>query len=151
MRRSVSQRLLILGGLANLGIALFHLVIVIIGAPGYRYFGVPKLAELQEQGSVVPAVLTLSLTILFALFATYAFAGAGVLRRLPFLRTILVFISAIYVLRGLAVVRHIIFLAAGEPEYLMAVGFSGAALAIGIAYVAGTVPLFKKQVEKSEP
>jgi len=150
MRIARHQLFLMLGGVANYFVALFHLVIVFVGAPGYRYFGVPELAEMQAKGSAIPIVLTLALTIVFALCATYALSGAGVLRRLPLLRTILLAVGAVYLLRGLTLVQIIILLLAGKLHYLMAVAFSGAALLIGIAYIAGTIPLCKRREEKSQ-
>jgi hypothetical protein len=150
MRPKFPKLVLLLGAIANFCIALFHLVIVFVGAPGYRYFGVTQLAEMQEKGSMVPTALTLGLTIMFTLFATYALSGAGVLRRWPFLRTVLLTVGAIYILRGLPVIREIIELAFGDKAYLMAVFFSAVSLLIGIAYVVGTIPLFKRRVEPNE-
>jgi hypothetical protein len=145
MKTNGSQRVLLLGAAANYCVSLFHLVIVFVGAPGYRYFGVSKLAELHEKGSLTPTLLTLALAAMFALFGTYALSGAGVLRRLPLLRTTLLGVGALYLLRGLPVIRQAIRLAGGDTRYWMAVFFSGVALLIGIAYIAGAIPLFKKR------
>jgi hypothetical protein len=150
MRPTFPKLALLLGATANFCVALFHLIIVFVGAPGYRYFGVTQLAEMQEKGSIVPAALTLGLTMMFALFATYALSGAGVLRRGPFLRTVLVALGAIYILRGLPVIRQIIELAFGDKKYLMAVFFSGVSLLIGISFVIGAIPLFKGPAKQTE-
>lgn len=150
MRRICSRWLLRFGGVANCIVALLHAVILFLGAPGYRYFGVPDLAALHEKGSAIPTVLTFGLTILFALFATYAFSGAGVLRRLPLLRTTLLIIGSMYALRGLALVQDVMRFMAGELNCPRALAFSGAALLIGVAYLAGTVPLLGKHWERDE-
>jgi hypothetical protein len=49
-----------------------------------------------------PRVYAVLIALLLFVWAAYAFSGAGLLRRLPLLRTGLVTISAVYLLRGLA-------------------------------------------------
>lgn len=144
MPMKASNILLLLAALANALIALFHLVVVFVGGPAYRYFGVNELSDLQEQGSLIPAALTLALTALFAVWATYALSGAGVIRRLPLLKTALIAIGLIYSLRGIFVIQNLILLVKGAPWYPMAALFSAIALIIGIATLAGSVALFTK-------
>jgi hypothetical protein len=150
MPTTICKWLLVLAAIANFLVALFHLVIVFVGAPGYRYFGVRQLAEMQEKGSILPTALTLALTFLFASWATYALSGAGVIRRLPLLKTVLIAIGVVYTLRGIFVIQNIILLATGASWYPMASMFSGIALMIGIAYLGGSASLFKKKEVKGE-
>lgn len=80
-------------------------MIIFVGAPGYRYFGAGEvIARLAEQGSPVPALVTLGVGAVFAVFAVRAFSGAGLVGRLPLLRSGLLVIGAIYTLRGLVAV-----------------------------------------------
>ncbi len=89
----------ILSGLA----AVLHLSVIVGGADWYRFFGAgEEMAVLAEQGSVYPTIITLIIsTILFA-WAGYAFSGAGLIKRLPFLRFCLVAITSVYLIRGSA-------------------------------------------------
>lgn len=122
-------------------VGLLHLAIVFVGAPGYRYFGAgERMAQLAEQGSATPAVITLGLAMVFLAWSAYAFSGAGVLRRLPLLRTVLIAIGVIYTARGLLLgpqmVWHLSGHQAAVPEKQLV--FSGVALITGLAYLIGT-------------
>lgn len=110
-----------------------------IGGPDwFRFFGAGEdMAEAVEQGRVFPYVATTGITAVLAIWAAYAFSGAGKLRRLPMLRTGLVIISSIYLLRGLLIVPIMMkFPYAKAPfDYWS----SMIVLAYGIAYSIGTV------------
>lgn len=87
------------------GAALLHLA-TIAGGPGwYRFLGAgERMARLAEAGSPTPALITLFIAAVLAIWSAYALAGAGLIPRLPLMRTALVTIAAIYLLRGLALV-----------------------------------------------
>lgn len=133
--------LLALAGTGSALVAALHAVIIAIGAPAYRYFGAgEEMARADELGSPVPAIVTAAITAVFAIWAAYGLSGAGLLRRLPLLRTGLVTIGAIYALRGLMVLPEAYGLIAGRtpPVLPRQVVFSLVSLAIGAAYLAGT-------------
>ena len=133
-------RLLLLGGAASGLVAALHAVIIAVGAPGYRYFGAgEEMARLDERGSPVPALVTAAITAVFAIWSAYGFSGAGLLRRLPLLRTGLVTIGAIYTLRGLACLPEAWWLAVGRAPAVLPrqIVFSAVSLAIGLAYLTG--------------
>ena len=124
----------------SLAVALLHLVIIFIGAPGYRYFGAPEtMARQAEARSMLPAVQTLSLTALFGGFGLYGFAGAERFIVLPLLRSALVAIGSIYTLRGLAVFAQarLLLWSPGSLRVREAV-FSLVSLIIGLLYLEGT-------------
>jgi hypothetical protein len=128
---------LILAGLGSALVALLHVVIIFMGAPAYRYFGAGDLAPLAEQGSPMPALVTGGLVLLFAVWALYAFSGAGLGPRLPLLRLGLGLIAAIYTLRGLMLLPELISLASGKLAVPRMAVFSAVSLFIGICYVMG--------------
>ena len=137
----LGKLLFVTGGMANLGVSALHVAIVFIGPRGYEYFGAAELAPLAEQGSPVPALLTLALAALFAAFGFYALAGAGLVRfRLPLLTLGLVSIGILYTLRGLLLVAEIPIWASGDPRLpFRELAFSSASLLVGVAYLAGTL------------
>ena len=93
---------LIAGGCLSLAASLLHLACVVGGPEWYRFFGAGEgIARAAERGSWTPALLTVGIAAVLAIWAAYAFAGAGLIRRLPLMRTALVAISAVYLLRGL--------------------------------------------------
>ncbi len=83
--------------------ALRHLGCIYFGAPWYRFFGAGEdMARMAEAGSWVPGLITAGIALMLGLWSLYALSGAGIVRRLPLLRTALCLITAVYLLRGLA-------------------------------------------------
>ncbi|HEY5721411.1 MAG TPA: hypothetical protein VIT45_03725 [Allosphingosinicella sp.] len=91
------------GGTLSLLAAILHLAVIAGGPSWYRFVGAGEdMARMAERGSATPALITLGIAAILAVWAAYAFSGAGLIRRLPLIRTALVLISAIYLLRGFA-------------------------------------------------
>jgi hypothetical protein len=133
--------LLKLAGVSSACVAALHLLVIFVGGPAYRYFGAgEQMARMAEQGSPTPALVTAGLTLLFAVWAAYAFSGAGLLRRLPLLRTGLVVIGIIYALRGLLLLPEVAWILSGRtpPVQPRQPLFSLGALVTGLAYLIGT-------------
>lgn len=129
---------LIVAGCLSLAAAAVHLAAIVGGPDWYRFFGAGEpLAQMAERGSWTPALLTLGIAGVLAVWAAYAFSGAGLIGRLPLLRTGLVVISAIYLARGLMVFAPA---AMGRsdlsPAFLL--WSSLIVLALGIVYAVGT-------------
>ena len=95
---------LFLGACVSLAIALLHVVVMLIGPDAYSFFGGPGLARQAESGSWQPALMTLVLAWLSAVFGAYGLSGAGVIRRLPLLAGVLRLIGGLYAIRGLSIV-----------------------------------------------
>jgi len=128
---------LVAAGALSAGAALLHLGIIAGGPDWYRFFGAGAgMARLAEQGSPRPALITLAIAAVLAVWAAYAFAGAGLIRRLPLMRAALVAITAVYLLRGLVLVP---VLAAGQPVPSAFIVWSSLiVLGFGIVHAAGT-------------
>jgi hypothetical protein len=71
------------------------------------------MATLEENGSLLPDLLTFFIAIIFFIWGLYAYSGAGLIRRLPLLKTALVVISSIYTIRGL-----LLFIDIFSPQHL---------------------------------
>jgi hypothetical protein len=128
---------LVIGGLLSVAASLLHIGCIIGGPDWYRFFGAGEaMATMAEQGSMTPTLLTLGIAAILALWAAYAFSGAGLLPRLPLLRTGLVVISAIYLLRGLALIPALVINGAGVMPFIL--WSSLIVLVYGIAYAVGT-------------
>jgi hypothetical protein len=128
---------LLSGGVLSLLAALLHLGVIIGGPDWYRFFGAGEgMARAAERGSVMPALVTTGIAVILLVWAAYALSGAGLLRRLPLLRTGLVAISAIYLLRAIMVVPALLM----RPELVdsFAIWSSAIVLVYGLAYAIGT-------------
>lgn len=128
---------LVAAGILSTAAALLHLATIGGGADWYRFFGAgEEIARAAERGSVMPALLTLAIAIILAVWALYAFSAAGMFRRLPLIRTALVLITAIYLLRGLALVPMLIL----RPNLVgtFAIVSSLIVLVYGVVHAIGT-------------
>jgi fatty acid desaturase len=127
---------LIAGGWLSVIASLLHVACIFGGPDWYRFFGAGEaLAQADARGEWHPALITAGIAILLAIWAAYAFAGAGVIRRLPLIRTALVAISAIYVARGLFIIPVLLHEQARTPFNIWS---SLIVLGYGIAYAVGT-------------
>jgi hypothetical protein len=80
------------------------------GPDWYAFFGAPRgLVEMARAGNIRAPISCLVIAAFLTLLAAYAFYGAGVIRRLPFLRLGLASIAAVLVLRGVLFVPLIVW------------------------------------------
>ena len=129
---------LIAGGAMSLAAAIVHIACIFGGPDWYRFFGAGEpIARAAERGSWVPPLMTLGIASILAVWAAYAFAGAGLLPRLPLMRIALIAISAIYLARGSMVFYPPVL---GRPDLSSAfvLWSSSIVLIIGITYAIGT-------------
>jgi hypothetical protein len=128
---------LVTGGVLSAAASALHLGVIAGGPDWYRFFGAGEgMARMAEQGSWIPTVVTLGIAAVLAVWSAYAFAGAGLLRRLPLMRTALTLISAIYLLRGLALIPAFILNFGGVTAF--SIWSSLIVLVYGLAYAVGT-------------
>jgi hypothetical protein len=92
---------LFLGAILSGVAALLHLGCIFFGASWYRFFGAgEQMAQMAEAGSKLPTIITLIIFTTLGIWSLYALSGAGVIFKLPLLRTGLCVITAIYLIRG---------------------------------------------------
>ena len=95
--------LLLAAGFCSLLAASLHIAVIIGGPDWYRFFGAGEaMARMAEQGLLRPLLITLGIAAMLALWAAYAFSGAGVIPRLPLLKLVLPMITSVYLMRGIA-------------------------------------------------
>ena len=127
---------LIVGGWLSLAASLLHIGCIIGGPDWYRFLGAGVgMAQAAERGEAYPALVTFAIAVILAIWAAYAFAGAGLIRRLPLMRTALVAITAIYLLRGAALILALTVPAMSSPFNIWS---SVIVLGYGLAYLIGT-------------
>jgi hypothetical protein len=128
---------LVAGGVLSAAAALLHLAVIIGGPNWYRFFGAGEaMARAADRGSWRPAAITVGIATILAIWSAYAFSGAGLIPRLPLLRTGLVTISAIYLARGLILLPTLVL----KPQLITAfvVWSSLIVLVYGVTYAVGT-------------
>ena len=128
---------LIVGGCLSVLAALLHIACIFGGPDWYRVFGAGEgMARAAARGGLQPTLITLTIAAVLLVWGAYAFSGAGLLPRLPLLRTGLVAITAIYLLRGLIFVPLHLW----RPQHsdAFAIWSSLIVLAYGAVYAVGT-------------
>ncbi len=82
--------------------SLLHIAIIIGGPDWYLASGAGEnMAKLAESDSIYPVLVGSVLVSIFFGWSLYALSGAGIIRRLPFLKLFLILISALCIVRGL--------------------------------------------------
>lgn len=128
---------LIVGGVLSAAASLLHLAVIAGGPSWYRFFGAGEgMARMAERGSLTPTLVTLGIATVLAVWAAYAFSGAGLIARLPLMRTALVLISAVYLLRGLVVLPAFVLNPGGVMPFM--IWSSLIVLVYGVCYAVGT-------------
>ena len=128
---------LTLGGMLSGMAALLHIGCILGGPDWYRFFGAGEpMALAAERGELFPHVITAGIAAMLALWAAYAFSGAGRMRRLPLIRTALIAISAICLARGL--VLFPILLLRPDQADSFTTWSSLIVLAYGVVHAVGT-------------
>lgn len=89
--------------ICSFSIALLHVAVMIGGGEWYVIFGAgEEMARLDESGSWYPKIVTSLITVIFTIWGFYALSAAEIIKRLPFLRTVIFSISGILILRGIS-------------------------------------------------
>lgn len=135
--------MLLWGGSLTAVASLLHILIILGGPEWYRFFGAgEQMARLAARGSMYPSVVTGVIATVLAVWALYGFSGAGVIRRLPLLRLVLMLIAAVYLARGILGVPLVLLV---EDPYLnqlrgrmvFMVISSAICVGLGTCYAAG--------------
>ena len=131
------NRWLLAGGVLSAIAALLHLAVIVGGPDWYRFFGAgEQMARAAARGSWYPPAVTALIATILATWAAYAFSGAGLIVRLPLVRTALVLISAVYLARGLILLPALVLQPGSVGAFM--IWSSLIVLGYGIAYAVGT-------------
>lgn len=124
-------------------IAVMHLGCVIIGPSCYRFMGAgEQMAVLAENGHWYPPVITMFIAGVLSVWALYAFSGAGLIVRLPIVRSVLVLVTSVYVLRGIAFQPLMAYFPDNSRAFWL--WTSAIALVIGLVHLVGLFQVWKR-------
>jgi hypothetical protein len=127
---------LIAAAVLSAAASVLHIACIVGGPDWYRFFGAgEEIAQAAERGSPMPTIITSGIAAVLAIWSAYALSGAGVLPRLPLLRTALVLITAVYLLRGLVLVPALVLQADAVRGFML--WSSLIVLAYGVVHAVG--------------
>jgi len=141
-----SKLALTLASAFSFGVAALHVFLAFAGRDWNRYFGAPpEVLTMCEHRPAAFACMTLSMALLFAVWAVYAAAAAGFCRQPPLLFAGLVTIGSIYLLRGLFVLPQLLSARGVRSEAAHEIVFSAASLCAGLLYLYGTTGVRRRR------
>jgi hypothetical protein len=131
-----------IGGIFSLAFSVFQICGIFLPSSIIAFFDGP--VKLQAEDPVAFALFCLLLGAVIAAAGLYALSGAGEFRRLPFLRTILVFVTAVFILRGLMFIPALKIFSMFPMFYVFRfLLFCMIAFVVGIIHLIGVIRLFK--------
>lgn len=137
------NKILIIAAVFDAIAAFLHLVCLFFGAPLFRFLGTEAMAVMYEAGNMTePVISCLFLTGVLLTWSAYALSAAGVIPRLPLLRTALIAISAIYILRALAFPLLVPYF----PENSMTFWYCSSSIVfvLGLLHLIGLLQVWKR-------
>jgi len=132
---------LVAAGILSAAAALAHLGVILGGARWYAVFGAGRrMVEMAERGSPVATLITLAIAAVLAIWAAFAFSGAGLIPTLPLTRWALAAITAVYLIRAVGFIP--LFAVRSWPVGAFAWWSSAIVLIFGIVHLIGTIQLW---------
>ncbi len=127
---------LIVGAALSGVAALLHAGCIVVGAACYRLLGAgEQMAQLDLAGHWYPKTITSVIVLVLSIWALYALSGAGVVRKLPFVRLALCAITGVYLIRAAAFVPlQTVFPGNSMAFWLLS---SGICLVVGVVHLIG--------------
>jgi hypothetical protein len=97
--------------------------------------------------------VTAGIAAILGVWALYALSGAGVIRRLPFLRLVLPLVAAVYLARGILGVPAVMFVDSPYADELAArttfmIVSSAICVLLGLCYAAGAAAVWKRSAAR---
>jgi hypothetical protein len=118
--------------------ALAHAGCIVFGGDWYRFFGAgEQMAQMAEQGLWYPTIMTSGIVAMLLIWSLYGLSGAGVIRRLPLTRMVLVLVAGVFLLRAVGFVA--LMPAFPENSLTFWLVSSAICLLIGGLFAVGTI------------
>lgn len=102
LKPTLQKKFLIAGGIISGLAASWHLLMIIGGPNWYAFARAPQyIVDSAKDGTFIAPVGAIAIAILMFTCTAYSFSGAGLLGKIPLLKTALTIIAFICLVRGL--------------------------------------------------
>lgn len=141
IRKRMLERMMfyLLAGMADLILALLHVLTMVVGGDAYIYLRAGKvMAAADAAGEIWPALLTLAIAIVFLIWSLICFWAAVKARFGPAVRGMVAAVGAVFVLRGSALFFQffgVTWFSDGDVPVFRDFAFSLLALVIGALHL----------------
>lgn len=106
---SIKSKFLIAGGLIAAATAVWHLLCILGGSSWYAFARAPQVViHSAKQGTLLAPLSTAVIASLMFTCTVYAFSGAGLIKKIPLLKSALVTIAFICLARAFSTVPYLI-------------------------------------------
>ncbi|WP_309629779.1 hypothetical protein [Brevundimonas sp.] len=140
------ERCLVFGGSGVLMGAGLHVVALIGGPRWIEFVGAPpSVVQSASQGTWLAPAGALGIAALLTVWALYAFSGAGRIRPLPMLKTVLGGVALIFLTRGMISLPFLSRADWTSPIEIFAVAASVFVFVLGAAYAVGFWSVWRSQ------
>jgi hypothetical protein len=138
---SVKSKLLISAGVIASASAIWHLLCIFGGPSWFAFARAPQqIIDSAQQGTMIAPIGTVIVSSLMFACSVFAFSAAGLIRRVPLLKSALITIAILCTLRGLI----------GIPTFVTSTGLdiwqivaSTVWFYVGICFIAGSIEQYR--------
>lgn len=132
------KKILLTSTILTLILGLTHLLIPLIGYKAFIWIDAVELAKLYKNDKLIPTLITTTIGIALISFSIYGLSGANIIKKLPYLKTMLLTISLLFILRGCFLFLFLTLYLTNSPfSKVNQIFFSSLSLLIGIGYLLG--------------
>jgi hypothetical protein len=140
MNYSVKSKLLISAGFIASASAIWHLLCIIGGPNWFAFARAPQqIIDSSQQGTLLAPIGTVIVASLMFACTVFAFSAAGLMRKVPLLKTALITISILCIARALIAIPTFINSAGLDIWQIIA---SSVWFYVGISFAAGSIEQF---------
>ena len=138
---SVQSQLLISAGVIASASAIWHLLCIFGGPSWFVFARAPQqIIESAQQGTMLAPISTVFVASLMFACTVFSFSAAGLIRKVPLLKSALITIASLCMLRGLIVIPT---LATSTGLDIWQIVASTVWFYVGICFLAGSIEQYK--------
>ena len=109
LKLSICSKFLIVGGIIAAATACWHLLCILGGPSWYAFARAPHIVvKSAREGTILAPVGAIAIASLMLVCTIYSFSGAGLIKKIPLLKSALITISIICLARALVTVPYLI-------------------------------------------
>ena len=140
MNYSVKSKLLISAGFVASASAIWHLLCIIGGPKWFAFARAPQqIIDSSQQGTLLAPIGTIIVASLMFACTVFAFSGAGLMCKVPLLKSALITISILCIVRALIAIPTFVNSAGLDIWQIIA---SSVWFYVGISFAAGSIEQF---------
>jgi hypothetical protein len=141
MNLSVQSKLLMSAGVIAAASAIWHLLCIVGGPSWFAFARAPQqIIDSAQQGTLLAPLGTIVVAALMFACTVFSFSAAGLIRKVPLLKSALMTISLLCIVRGLIAIPILVTPTGLDIWEVIA---SSVWLYVGICFLAGSIEQYK--------